>query len=233
MLGLLVILVVSWGLLYLFEKENINAIGIFPNAKRVIQFVIGMLFIMVVCLLNIAVETMILKVEWKLQHPINYTAIFEALIYHIKSALTEDLVFRGAILYILIKKIGAKWGIFLSALVFGIYHVFSYGIGTQSIVLIVYVVSITGFVGFVWAYAFHKTQSIYIGLGFHIGFNMMNTFFFQNQPYGELIFESVNQIKLSEWHKLYFLIFKGLFPSIITFIGLKIWLRISNINTKL
>jgi hypothetical protein len=31
---------------------------------------------------------------------------FDSFIYHLKSALSEDLVFRGILLYILIKKIG-------------------------------------------------------------------------------------------------------------------------------
>jgi membrane protease YdiL (CAAX protease family) len=52
---------------------------------------------------------------------------FDSFIYHLKSALTEDLAFRGALLYILIKKIGVQKGFFLSAITFGIYHWFSYG----------------------------------------------------------------------------------------------------------
>jgi membrane protease YdiL (CAAX protease family) len=51
---------------------------------------------------------------------------FDSFIYHLKSALSEDLVFRGILLYILIKKIGIQKGGVLSAITFGIYHWFSY-----------------------------------------------------------------------------------------------------------
>ncbi len=44
MLGLLVIIIVSWMLLHFIEKKNIEALGIIPKPKRLIQFLVGMLF---------------------------------------------------------------------------------------------------------------------------------------------------------------------------------------------
>lgn len=43
MLGLLVIIVVSWVLLHFIEKRNIEALGIIPYGKRIIQFLIGLI----------------------------------------------------------------------------------------------------------------------------------------------------------------------------------------------
>ena len=225
MLGLLVIVIISWMLLHFFEKKNIEVLGIIPTKKRIAQFLIGLVFITLVNLLNIYLETILLNVEWKLQAEINYQHILNSFLYHLRSALTEDLIFRGAILYILIQKLGTKWGILLSAIVFGIYHVFSYGILEGSLILISYVILITGFTGYVWAYTFHKTKSIFMGLGFHLGVNFVSTLFFESQPYGELIFTEVSKIHLSEWSKLFFLLFKGLFPSILTLVFVKQWLR--------
>ena len=225
MLGLLVIIVVSWVLLHFIEKKNIEVLGIVPTGKRVIQFVIGMVFIMLVTLLNIYVETLVLKVDWEMQSSINYQSIFDAFVYHIRSALTEDLVFRGALLYILISRLGAKWGILISALCFGVYHVFSYGMTEAKIIPILYVVLVTGFTGYVWAYTFHKTKSIMLALGFHLGVNLMNAFFFESQPYGGLIFEAVTQKQLIDWNWLYFNLFKGLFPGIMMLLFVKLVLR--------
>ena len=190
MLGLLVIIVVSWVLLHFIEKKNIEVLGIIPYGNRIVQFLIGLVFIMLITLLNIYIETIVLKIDWQLKTSIKYNQIFNALIYHIRSALTEDLLFRGAILYILISRLGAKWGILISALCFGAYHVFSYGMTGERIIPILYVILITGFTGYVWAYTFYKTNSILLALGFHLGVNLMNTFFFESQPYGELIFEA-------------------------------------------
>ncbi|OIQ16204.1 MAG: CAAX protease family protein [Flavobacterium sp. MedPE-SWcel] len=224
MLGLLVIIVVSWGLLYLIEKKNITALGIVPNQKRVIQFLLGFLFISIITLCTIYIETLIKSIVWE-SKSVDYALIYKSLLYHFRSALTEDLVFRGAILYILISKIGAKKAIFISALFFGIYHVFSYGMIEGSIILILYVILITGCTGYVWAYAFEKTKSIALGLGFHLGCNLISVFFFPSQPYGELLFVKVSGVSFSEWNELYFLLFKGLFPSVLTFLFLKLMLK--------
>lgn len=224
MLGLLIIIIISWVLLHFIEKKNIDALGIIPKKNRIIHFLIGFLFIILVVLLNVFIETIVLKINWKL-NDINYTNIFNAFIYHLKSALTEDLVFRGAILYILIQRIGAKKAILLSALIFGVYHVFSYGMIGERIILITYVIVITGFVGYVWAYTFHKTKSILMGLGFHVGVNLMNAFFFESQPYGELIFMQISKTDISSWNNFLFLIFKGLFPSILTLLFVKLLFR--------
>jgi len=225
MLGLLVIIVVSWVLLHFIEKRNIEVIGIIPYGKRIAQFFIGLVFIMLINLVNIYIESIVLKVDWELQPSINYNLIFDAIIYHLRSALTEDLIFRGALLYILIHRLGVKWAILISALLFGLYHVFSYGMTGARLIPILYVILITGFVGYVWAYTFYKTKSIFLALGFHLGTNLLNTFFFESQPYGELIFEAVSKIELRDWNWLIFNLFKGLFPTILTLVFVKFLLR--------
>ena len=114
MLGLLVIIVVSWALLRLIEKKNITVLGIIPNKIWILQFLIGFIFIALLGLSMIYIDSIVKSVDWQLKPMISIRTIFEAFIYHLKSALTEDLVFRGAILYLLINKIGAKKAIIIS-----------------------------------------------------------------------------------------------------------------------
>ncbi|MGS2727850.1 CPBP family intramembrane glutamic endopeptidase [Psychroserpens sp. BH13MA-6] len=225
MLGLLLIIVVSWALLYLIEKQNITVLGMVPTVSHMVQFTVGLVFIMMISLMTIYLESMVLDIDWVLQSKISCRVIFEAIIYHFKSALTEDLVFRGAILYILIKRLGAPWALLVSALCFGIYHVFSYGMIGSRVIPIVYVIVVTGFAGYVWAYTFYKTSSIMMALGFHLGVNLINTCFFQNQPYGELIFTEISRTPISEWHNFLLQIVKGLLPSILTLIFVKLILK--------
>lgn len=229
MLGLLIIIVISWLLLQFFEKKSIDALGIMPSVNRAFQFFVGFIVISLIVLINIYVETRILNIDWELK-TVSYRTIFNALWYHLKSALTEDLVFRGAILYILIKRIGAKWAILISALFFGVYHVFSYGMTGERLIPILYVILVTGFTGYVWAYSFYKTKSIMMGLGFHLGVNIINTFFFESQPYGELIFKAISKVELRDWDWLYFSLFKGLFPSIVTLIFVKQYIKFKSKN---
>ncbi|MDC8002506.1 CPBP family intramembrane metalloprotease [Aureisphaera galaxeae] len=219
MLGLLVILLISWGLLFLVEKKNLGAIGIAPTPKHLAQFLAGFAIIVIFCSILVYIETVLKAVQWE-SKGFHTKVLFKAFIYHIKSALTEDLVFRGALLYVLIKRLGHRWAIFLSALCFGVYHVFSYGITTERWVLIGYVILITGVTGYVWAYAFYKTKSIYIGLGLHLGYNLLMSCFYESQPYGELLFGELAKTDLSEPYETYYAFFRGLFPSVMTLLVL-------------
>lgn len=230
MLGLLVIVVISWLLLHFFEKKNIEVLGIIPTRKRVFEFVLGFTFVVLICLLIIYNETLVLNVEWKQNDSINYTAILNSFIYHVKSALTEDMVFRGAILYILINRLGAKWGILISALCFGVYHVFSYGMSGERIIPILFVILVTGFVGYVWAFAFYKTKSIMMGLGFHLAYNFTMAMFYELPPVGELLFQEISKTNLRDWDWLFYNLFKGLLPSIITLIVVKQYLKFKTKN---
>ena len=232
MLGLLVIIVVSWVLLHFIERKNVEVLGIIPTKKRAGQFFIGFGIMIVICLTTILLEYLILKVVWKQNEVIHYNLIFDAFIYHLRSALTEDLVFRGAILYILIQKIGAKKAILLSAIIFGVYHIFSYGMLGSNIILITYITLITGTTGYVWAYTFDKTKSILMGLGFHLSYNFIMSMFYKNQPYGQLIFEEVSKTSLADWNWIIYHLAKGLFPSIVTFIFVKQYLKYQTKNQQ-
>lgn len=225
MLGLLVIIVISWVLLRFIEKKNLEVLGIAPNKQRIMQFSIGSVFVALVCLLIIFIETIALNVEWKMNDSISYKAIFHSFVYHVRSALTEDLVFRGALLYILISRLGAKWAILISALCFGVYHVFSYGMTGEKIIPIIYVILITGFTGYVWAYTFYRTHSILMGLGFHIVSNFVLAMFYESPPVGELIFHEISKTSLRDWDWLFYYIVKGLMPTALTLIFVNQYLK--------
>ena len=110
MIGLLIILIISWGLLYLIERKHINVIGIIPTRNRLLQFIIGLFFIQLMVLISIFVESQVLSIEWRYNQDFKLNDILNAFIYHLRSALTEDLMYRGAILFILIQRLGYKFG---------------------------------------------------------------------------------------------------------------------------
>lgn len=224
MLGLLVIVVISWGLLYFIEKEHIDVLGIVPTVNRVSQLFIGLVIITIIVLINIYIETQIQQVTWK-QNEFSYDTLWNAFVYHLRSALTEDLVFRGAILYILVKRIGAIKAILLSAAIFGIYHWFSYGILHERPILLACIFLVTGFTGYVWAYTFYKTKSISLALGFHVGYNLVMSCFYESQPYGEILFSSISKIDLTGWYEFLYSMFRGLFPPLVMFICVKLLLK--------
>lgn len=231
MLGLLIIIVISWGLLYRIQKKHITVLGVIPTPNRTLQFFIGLILIVIILLINIYIQTLLEKIEWH-RNQINYSSLWNAFVYHFRSALTEDLVFRGAILYILIQRIGAMKGILLSAICFGIYHWFSYGVLDEGFIFLTYVFLVTGFAGYVWGYAFYKTKSILIALGLHTGFNLTMSCFFESQPYGELLFSIASKTDLTHWSGFFFSFFKGLFPSAAMLLCVKLLLKTNLFHSK-
>src|SRR5210317_322884 len=170
MLGILIILTVSWALLFVIQKKHLNVLGFTPVLKRLNEIGIGFLVLALVNFSFVIDQTWITGASWVRNPDLAIGLLFDTFKYHFISALTEDLVFRGAILFILIERIGSKKAILFSGIVFGVYHWFSYGlIGSGSFVQMAVVFIMTGFMGYGWAYVFHKTKSIAMGLGMHLG----------------------------------------------------------------
>jgi len=197
MLGLLIILIVSWMLLHFFEQQNLGVLGFSPILKGLKQFALGIICMVGILLIILTSETFAYSLQWELSPTGSLSTFSKAVYYHIRSALTEDLVFRGALLYLLIQKIGWQKACLISALVFGVYHVFSYGMLEARWIAILYVTIVTGITGYVWAFTYAKTKSIFLGLGFHLAYNLFMCSFFPSQPYGELIFTVVSKSDLS------------------------------------
>jgi len=89
-------------------------------------------------------------------------------------------------LYIVIRKWGARTGIILSAIVFGSYHWFSFGV-FGNIVLMLVVFLMTSLSGLVWAYAFEKSKSMMLPIGLHLGWNFVFNSVFSKGPLGDQI----------------------------------------------
>ncbi|NVJ66530.1 MAG: CPBP family intramembrane metalloprotease [Gammaproteobacteria bacterium] len=212
MLGILVILVVSWLLLHFSVKKDLLALGFTPVAPRLLQFFVGILVMLILLLLVVAADTWWYQFTWQKQESFSLSLLGNSAWYYFKAVLTEDLVFRGAILYILVKKLGPKIGVVLSAIAFGIYHWFSFGLlnGDINIVLLTYVFITTGLMGLAWAYTFVRTQSIIMPLGMHLGWNQAQALFYPNQPYGELLYKVIERVDVGEGVNLIYLLAKAL-----------------------
>ena len=201
MIGILVELIISWILLYLIERRNILSLGFLPITKRLKQLAIGFLITAIRC---IGVES--LEMLWRssslhLNENSNAALILNMFWWDFKSVLTEELLFRGAILFILIKRIGADKAIIISAVAFGIYHWFSFGI-FGNIVPMFFVFIGTGLMGYAWALAFSKTKSIFLPLGLHLGWNFTINTIFSKGSLGKGLLVSEGGHIISDWFSL-------------------------------
>ena len=201
MIGILVAIGISWVLLYLVEKKSILALGLLPLAKRLRQFFIGFLITGILCLLAQYLEAYLKSSSWVLNSAMTTGTVFKSFWWDVTSVLTEELIFRGALLYILIQKIGSKKSIWISAVAFGVYHWFSYGVLGNVMAMILVFIG-TGLMGYAWAWAFSKTKSIMLPFGLHLGWNFVYNTVFSKGPLGELVLISNGGHELTDWASL-------------------------------
>jgi predicted permease len=64
MIGILVVIAISWLLLYLIEKKSILALGFLPVSKRLKQFSIGFLITGILCVLVQLLEAHLRSSTW-------------------------------------------------------------------------------------------------------------------------------------------------------------------------
>lgn len=225
MLGLMLLLLSTFGLGYFYCKNTVDAIGLMPNRNRIVLFSGGFLFASILVLLNCLIESSIFSAEWKLNDSVNFSLLGKAIQYFFISAFTEELIFRGILLYILTDKTGIQKAALISAAAFGIYHWFSYGMFGNEIIPMLYIFLITSLAGYVWGIAFVKSKTILLPLGLHFGWNLISSLVQKSQPYGEIIFHQVSKAALSDLNKLFASLFMGIFPSILMYIALYLMFR--------
>ncbi|OBX22348.1 MULTISPECIES: CPBP family intramembrane glutamic endopeptidase [Bizionia] len=201
MIGILIAIAISWLLLYLTEKKTILALGFLPVGKRLKQLAIGFIITGMLCVMVQYLEVYLKSSTWVLNENITRAIILKSFWWDFKSVLTEELIFRGALLYILIQKIGARKSILISAISFGIYHWFSYGVLGNIMAMILVFIG-TGVMGYAWAWAFSKSKSIMLPFGLHLGWNFIYNTLFSKGPLGELVLISKGGNELTDWASL-------------------------------
>ena len=187
MAGILVQIVLSWIIIWIIEKKNLNVLGWKPSKERLKHFTVFFLLTSLFCASPYLVRIFISGEEWIVNPALNSQLILNGIWWNIKSVLFEELIFRGVLLYILIRRAGKKTGIILSAVAFGIYHWFSFGIlGNAGAMVFTFL--ITGIMGLVLAYGYVKTLSLYIPIAIHLGWNLTKIFVFSDGPIGNGLF---------------------------------------------
>jgi len=186
MLGIVVQLIISAVLLWLVEKKNLTVLGVFPVGLRIRQFILGFVVAGSLCVVVQLFYSSFTHSLWKSNPIFNSQLLVKSIGLDLKSVLFEELIFRGALLYIAIQKLGTRKAILISAAAFGIYHWFSFNAWNNPVVMIYAFIS-TGIMGLVWAYAFSKTKSMALPIGLHLGWNLVYNSVFSKGPWGDIL----------------------------------------------
>jgi uncharacterized protein len=187
MVGIIIQLTLSWLLIWFFEKGNLSVLGMRPTRKRLIDFTLFFFVTAALCASGFFLKMLIAKQHWQLNPHFDLYTIANGTWFNIKSVLFEELIFRGVLFYVLIKKLGATKAILISAVAFGIYHWFSHELfGDPKAMVIEFI--ITGAMGVVLAYGYAKTWSLYIPIAIHLGWGIVQQVVFSDGPIGQQLF---------------------------------------------
>jgi membrane protease YdiL (CAAX protease family) len=193
MAGIIVQLIISWLIVWLFEKGDLKFLGFYPTKKRLVGFAVFFIVTAICCSSDFFMRMIFARQQWMLNTKLTASLILSGVWWNIKSVLFEELIFRGVLFYILIKKLGHTRAIIFSAIAFGIYHWFSQG-SFGNPVQMAFTFVITGIMGLVYAYAYSKTFSLYFPIAIHLGWNVTSSVIFSKGNIGEQLFTQVQPV---------------------------------------
>jgi hypothetical protein len=180
MIGLIIELLLSWVLLHFIEHRNLSVLGFKPTARRLRLAAMGFLLGVVYLTAFYLVQAALLHNPYHFNTAYSPPDMLKGLWYVFRNVLFEELIFRGALLYILIRRIGPSKAVLIAAIAFGIYHWFTIGFGKPTQVAFFFLVM--GLTGYVFARAFAKTGTILLPFALHFGFNFTIMILFSKNP---------------------------------------------------
>ena len=223
MIGIIIQLVISYILLHFVDDRKLGVLGIYPTKKRMIDFSVFFFSSMIACSSGFIFRMIFAKESWGLNPFLDTRLFAEGIWWNIKSVLFEELIFRAAMLFLLIKWVGELTAVIISAVSFGVYHWFSLEVfGNPWMMLQTFLSS--ALIGIVWAWAFVKSQSIYSAIAMHLGWNFTQNFIFSNGPIGKgiwILLEPSPQITVG-----YFTYFLIVYFPMVLFIAWSLFLLI-------
>jgi len=93
-----------------------------PIGLRLKQFAVGFIITASLCAAVEFTEALLRAAELIINPHFGWSSLGTMFFWDVKSVVTEELIFRGAILLIIFERLGKRSGLWLSALTFGIYH---------------------------------------------------------------------------------------------------------------
>ena len=184
MAGLIVELIISWLLLKFILHENLLVLGFKINKKLLVHTTIALLILVVFLVIHLVSISLWVKSPYYINPHYTFAAFKNSVCYVLISVIYEELIFRGALLYIFIKKTSTQKAVLVSAVSFGVYHWFTMGVLGQ-VVPMLFVFTITATMGYIFALSFSISKTIYFPIALHLGYNFTFMIIFSRSNLGE------------------------------------------------
>ncbi|TXI33390.1 MAG: CPBP family intramembrane metalloprotease [Niabella sp.] len=186
MLQLIGLLAISWLLIWLFEKGNLSVLGLTPTKDRLKYFTILFIVSAILSATAYLLRMYIAKEEYTISQSLTTKSVLLETWYQFRTVLTEELLCRGALLYILIKKIGQTKAVIISSIIFAVLHWMNAGVwGNLTQMIIVF--AFTFAMGLLLAYSYARTFSLLIPFAIHYGWNLTQNYIFPETATGNHI----------------------------------------------
>ena len=112
MIGIIVELIISGLLLWLIDKKGLSVLGFKPTPGRITNLGVGLLLAAFSCITYHLMFSAFANNSWVLNKQLNQQTILTGAWWTLKSVLFEELIFRGALLYIAIESLVLKPHVF-------------------------------------------------------------------------------------------------------------------------
>lgn len=218
MIGFFIVLILSWVVLRYVAHKPISALGVQPSKQRWLELTVAMLFMAAFAVINFTWQAHFKTISYQVNPDYGMGELLAGSLWVLRAVVFEELLFRGVLLYLLIKYLGVVKACVISAVSFGIYHWFSYEVFGERLILMAYVFLVTGAGGWMFAYAFAKTKSLYAPIGLHFGWNWVTAVVFSSGPIGSQWLVQVGEgSPQSDWATLLFFSLQTLIiPGLVT-----------------
>ncbi|MBN1638844.1 MAG: CPBP family intramembrane metalloprotease [Ignavibacteriales bacterium] len=137
----------------------------------------------------------------------SFEFVFVVIVVCVTPAICEEIFFRGYIQKSFEIKLKAKWGIFITALIFGLYHFNPYA-----------TIPLTA-LGLYFGYAVYKSNSIFVVIVLHFLTNFLSTIAFNLLGSDELINSDIEIDGSPMQHLIFFFILLVIFSGFIYFVN--------------
>ncbi len=187
MLQLISLILISWLLMWLFAKGNLSVLGLAPTTERLKYFAILFFVSGIISASAFFLRMFFAQEEYALAPSLTLSSVLIEIWFQFRTVLTEELICRGAILYILIKKIGQTKAIILTSVIFAVLHWINSDVwGNLTQMAIVF--TFTFAMGLLLAFSYAKTFSILIPFAIHFGWNLTQNYVFPDAVTGSHFF---------------------------------------------
>jgi membrane protease YdiL (CAAX protease family) len=187
MIQLIGLIIISWLAIWAVTKSNLSVLGLTPTTERLKYFLILFIVSGICSASAFLLRMYVAKEDYTLNQSLTINSVLLDIWHQFRTVMTEELICRGALLYILIKKIGPTKSIIITSILFAFLHWLNAGVwGNIMQMSIVFVFTFA--MGLLLAFSYAKTFSLLIPFAIHFGWNLTQNYIFPDTATGNHVF---------------------------------------------